>query len=186
MMTILDECFDSHTPIANKRLLHSSHSQLSQSPSLDPKIKRTIEYCFVALNNADESSFVLVEKDTLDSVEMKDHTIEEQKQQLDAQGMKLSESERKTAQLEGEKAEWTEERMTHLSTIQSLQKEKAQTQQENEQLRSELTSKTQNLEHVRRAEGLKQTIQQMKTEVARKKPILASDVIVALFLNPTM
>ncbi|KAK2958709.1 putative serine/threonine protein kinase [Blattamonas nauphoetae] len=77
----------------------------------------------------------------------------------------LSESERKNEQLEKEKAEWMEE--------------KKQIQQENEQLRSELASKTQKLEHVRRAEGLKQTIQQMKTEVARKKPILASDVIVA-------
>ncbi|KAK2958714.1 hypothetical protein BLNAU_6217 [Blattamonas nauphoetae] len=177
MMTILDECFDSQTPIANKRLLHSSLSQLSQSPSLPPTIQRDMEKCFASLKFVEEGQFVLVEKDTLDSLEMKEHTIEEQKQQLDVQRQKLSESEKKKAQLEEEKAEWMEERKTHLSTIQSLQKE-------NEQLRSELASKTQKLEENERViEEQKQTIQQTKTEVARKEPIVASDVIFAF--SPT-
>ncbi|KAK2947282.1 hypothetical protein BLNAU_17758 [Blattamonas nauphoetae] len=181
MMTILDECFDSHTPIANKRLLHTSLSQLSQSPSLDPKIKRTIDYCFVALTNAAEDPYVLVELQTLDSIDSlrKDHDTlqlklvesETMKASLSQDNLQLHakfyESERKVAQLEKEKAAWIEEKTAHLSLIQSLQREK-------EQMR---------VDHNRQVEDLYHTIQQMKIEAASPpQPIVASDVIVAF--NP--
>ncbi|KAK2953212.1 hypothetical protein BLNAU_11837 [Blattamonas nauphoetae] len=171
MMTILDECFDSNTPIANKRLLHSS---LSQSPSLTPSIQRDATKCLTSLKFVEEGQFVLVGKNTLDSVEKKELTIAEQKQQLDVQGMKLSESERKNAQLEGEKAEWMEERKTHVSMNLSLQKE-------NEQLRSDMGNKTKKLEEKERCLIQAQdTLQHMKNEVARKEQFyISSEIIVA-------
>ncbi|KAK2948584.1 hypothetical protein BLNAU_16483 [Blattamonas nauphoetae] len=130
MMTILDECFDCHTPIANKRLLHSSLSQLSQSPSLDPKIKRKTNLCLTALESIEEGRFVLVEIDTLASIDRlrKDH---------DELQAILSESERKNTQLEKEATDLHDEKTKHLSMIQSLQFEKEQIQRENERLRGE-------------------------------------------------
>ncbi|KAK2948592.1 hypothetical protein BLNAU_16491 [Blattamonas nauphoetae] len=94
MMTILDECFDSHTPIANKRLLHSSLSQLSQSPSLPPSIKRDVEKCFASLKFVDEGPFAIVETSQLDLMESNDRTIAEMKEQLAHQTQKLEENER--------------------------------------------------------------------------------------------
>ncbi|KAK2948590.1 hypothetical protein BLNAU_16489 [Blattamonas nauphoetae] len=166
MMTILDECFDCHTPIANKRLLHSSLSQLSQSPSLDPKIKRGAGKCLVSLEIVEEGAFVVIPTEDFDKSETTQTTLSNLQKQHDELQAKLSESEGNVARLEKEKK-------THLSSIQSLQKEK-------EQLRSELASKTQKLEENERViEKQKQIIQQTKTEVSKKETIVASDIIVA-------
>ncbi|KAK2940634.1 hypothetical protein BLNAU_24456 [Blattamonas nauphoetae] len=91
MMTILDECFDCHTPIANKRLLHSSLSQLSQLPSLDPKIKKGVGYCFVALDSVDEGPFVLVWKEEVESNEAAVSSFSNLQQKHDEIQAKLSE-----------------------------------------------------------------------------------------------
>ncbi|KAK2950569.1 hypothetical protein BLNAU_14461 [Blattamonas nauphoetae] len=181
MMTILDECFDSHTPIANKRLLHSSLSQLSQSPSLDPKIKRGVGYCFVALDSVDEGPFVVVPKEQLESMEAAVSSFSELQQKHDELPTKLVESERKNGQLEKEKEKWTEERKTHLSTIQSLQKEMERIQRKKDQHRNDLESKVQKLEENERVIGeLNHTIDQLKFKVpARPQSIVASNVIVA-------
>ncbi|KAK2947312.1 putative Protein kinase domain containing protein [Blattamonas nauphoetae] len=87
---------------------------------------------------------------------------------------KLIESERKNGQFERGNAEWTGGRNTHLSQIESLQTE-------NEQLRRYLVHSTEKLlENERVIEELKQTIQQLNTELPqRSQPIVASDVIVA-------
>ncbi|KAK2956352.1 hypothetical protein BLNAU_8719 [Blattamonas nauphoetae] len=66
---ILDECFDSHTPIPNKRLFYHSLTHLSQFPSFDPKIKRKTDQCLASLDTNDEGPFVVVEKVQLDSME---------------------------------------------------------------------------------------------------------------------
>ncbi|KAK2961700.1 hypothetical protein BLNAU_3137 [Blattamonas nauphoetae] len=63
MISTLDECFDSNTPVPNKRLIHSSLSQLANSPSLDPKIKRGTVQCLASLDIVDEGSFVVEQKD---------------------------------------------------------------------------------------------------------------------------
>ncbi|KAK2944769.1 hypothetical protein BLNAU_20302 [Blattamonas nauphoetae] len=104
MMTILDECFDSHTPLPNKRLLHSSLSQLSQSPSLDPKIKRGASQCLTSLESIEEGRYVLVEIDILEAKLKKSETMKTSLYQDNLQlHAKLFESERKFAQLEQEK-----------------------------------------------------------------------------------
>ncbi|KAK2948580.1 putative Protein kinase domain containing protein [Blattamonas nauphoetae] len=106
--------------------------------------------------------------------------LETTKHTLDEFKAKWSESEENVARLEREKAEWMEERKTQLSMILSLQKEMERIQQEDKQLRSELASKTQKLEENERViEDQKRTIEKTKTEVARKEPIVASDVFVA-------
>ncbi|KAK2954599.1 hypothetical protein BLNAU_10450 [Blattamonas nauphoetae] len=82
MMRILDECIDSNIPIPNKRLLHSSLSQLSQTPSLNPKIKREAKHCLVSLEDHNEGQLVPNENETLDSVEgSKDGTITDRRKQ---------------------------------------------------------------------------------------------------------
>ncbi|KAK2959063.1 hypothetical protein BLNAU_5858 [Blattamonas nauphoetae] len=178
VLHILDGCFESHIPIPNKRLLHSSLSQLSNSPSLDPKIKKNVGFCFVLLESVDEGPFAVVETSQLDLIESKDRTIAELKDQLVHQ-----------TQLEREKAEWMEERKTHLSLIQSLQKEKEQIQRENEklqqeqeQLRSDMAVKTRKLdENERNLTRAQQTIHQTKTEVTRDEELFVSSNPIVTF-----
>ncbi|KAK2950578.1 hypothetical protein BLNAU_14470 [Blattamonas nauphoetae] len=159
MMTILDECFDCHTPIPNKRLLHSSLSQLSQSPSLDPKIKRKTSQCLTSLETNEEGPFVVVPKGDLESMEAAVSSFSNLQQKHDEVQAKFVESERKIAQLE---------------------KKATKLENENKQLRSELASKTSKpAENVRGPPSAQQSVQQTKTEVARKGQIVASDVIVA-------
>ncbi|KAK2948568.1 hypothetical protein BLNAU_16467 [Blattamonas nauphoetae] len=186
MMTILDECFDCHTPIANKRLLHSSLSQLSQSPSLSPSIKRDVEKCFASLKFVEEGPFAIVEASQLDLMESKDRTIAEMKEQLTKQ-QQLNQYEHllaMRAKKEGELAELLVEEQSVHWQMWALQMEKVQILKEREWQRRELALKTQKLEENERVIGeLKQEIQQLKAEVARKEPIVASDVIVAVSLN---
>ncbi|KAK2952596.1 hypothetical protein BLNAU_12424 [Blattamonas nauphoetae] len=68
ILSILDECFDSRTPIPNKPLLHSSLSQLAQSPSLDPKIKRKTDQCLISLETNEEGALILQEKTTIEDM----------------------------------------------------------------------------------------------------------------------
>ncbi|KAK2950595.1 hypothetical protein BLNAU_14487 [Blattamonas nauphoetae] len=131
MMTILDECFDCHTPIPNKRLLHSSLSQLSQSPSLDPKISRKTGQCLTSLDTIKEGPFVLVSVETLESIE----TLMIDNDEL--QGT-LSEAKGRNAQLEKEMKDVLEREESHLSEIESLQREMEHMQDENDELQSEL------------------------------------------------
>ncbi|KAK2953964.1 putative Protein kinase domain containing protein [Blattamonas nauphoetae] len=189
MMTILDECFDSHTQIANKRLLHSSLSQLSQSPSLDPKIKKALGHCFVSLDSLDEGQLVVVPKHQLESMESKDRAIADQQKKL-AQHDTLIVTH---AKLERELAELRTKELSLLSTVHSLQKEKDQLRQEiaewqsslqkeNAQLRRELVAKTQKLEATERKQSqTRQTIQQLKSELARKEEFLVSPSIIVAF-----
>ncbi|KAK2950575.1 hypothetical protein BLNAU_14467 [Blattamonas nauphoetae] len=173
MMTILDECFDCQTAISNKRLLHSSLSQLSQSPSLDPKIKRKASQCLTSLDTIKEGPFVLVAVETLESVDKlrRDH---------DQQQARLNQSERTIAQLEKEKAAWMEERKVLVSQVQSLQREKEQMRVADERRAREMNHPIQLEETVRSLILAQQTIQQMPTELPqRSQPIVASDVIVA-------
>ncbi|KAK2953374.1 hypothetical protein BLNAU_11659 [Blattamonas nauphoetae] len=135
----LEVCFNSHTPIPNKRLLHPSLSQLAQSPSLNPSTKHQAKHCLISLDDSYEGQFVLIEKETLDSVErlQKDH---------DQLQVKFSESERKNRQLEDEKT-------THLSTIKSLERERELLQRENERLRGESDKRV--IEMQRMIEGVR-------------------------------
>ncbi|KAK2960270.1 hypothetical protein BLNAU_4823 [Blattamonas nauphoetae] len=73
-------------------------------------------------------------------------------------------------QLEREKAEWTEERKTHLSTIQSLQREKEQIQHENERLRGE--SETRLIEMQRTMEGMKNQLDTCTRCIEANNPIV--------------
>ncbi|KAK2947310.1 hypothetical protein BLNAU_17786 [Blattamonas nauphoetae] len=167
MMTILDECSDSHCSIANKRLLHTSLSQLSQSPSLDPKIKRETEQCLASLEKVDENPYSVVPQQLFESVRTNLTLLSNLQQKLDELQVKLVESERKNAELEREKAEWIEKEKTLVSTVESLQREKQQFQ----------------LDHDSQVEAQNHTIRQMTTELPqRPQPIVASDVIVAF--NP--
>ncbi|KAK2947341.1 hypothetical protein BLNAU_17728 [Blattamonas nauphoetae] len=100
MMTILDECFDSHTPIPNKRLLHSSLSQLAQYPSLDPKIKRKIIQCLASLETNEEGPFIVVPKEQFESMEATITSFSNLQQQQNQLQAKLSESEGMIFQLE--------------------------------------------------------------------------------------
>ncbi|KAK2944073.1 hypothetical protein BLNAU_21022 [Blattamonas nauphoetae] len=150
MMTILDECFDCQTPIANKRLLHSSLSQLSQSPSLDPKIKRGIGQCLDSLENVEEGPFVVVSKEDFESMKVAVSSFSNL-QQIDQFQTSFGELERKNAQLEKEKADLVEEKKTQHSTIQSLLKEKERIQKVNEQLRTDLAKQTPKLEEQERS-----------------------------------
>ncbi|KAK2947332.1 hypothetical protein BLNAU_17719 [Blattamonas nauphoetae] len=171
IMKIFDECFDSHTPIPNKRLLHSSLSQLSQlsqSPSLTPSIQRDVERCFSSLIILEDGEFVVIQKAHLESLEST-QTAFFSLQQI-------------SNQQEREKAEWTEKMKTDFLTIQTLQKEKEQIQIEKEELRSELASNSQKLEKNERSLSQAQnTIQQMKTEVARKEEYFSSSDVIVKF-----
>ncbi|KAK2947311.1 hypothetical protein BLNAU_17787 [Blattamonas nauphoetae] len=174
MMTILDECFDSHTQIPNKRVLHSSLSQLSQSPSLDPKIKRGVGQCLLSLDIVVEGEFIVVPKEDFESMEAAVSSFSNLKQEHDELQTKLVESERKSGQLEKGMKDFLEREKSHLSMIESLQREK-------DQLRIDLASKTQKLEENDRVIAeLTQTIQQMKAELAARPTLIdASNVIVA-------
>ncbi|KAK2960272.1 hypothetical protein BLNAU_4825 [Blattamonas nauphoetae] len=65
LMIFLNKCFDSHTPVPNKRLLHSSLSHLTQSPSSDPLTKRGVVQCLASLEIVDEGPFAVVETSQL-------------------------------------------------------------------------------------------------------------------------
>ncbi|KAK2948072.1 hypothetical protein BLNAU_17019 [Blattamonas nauphoetae] len=159
LVSFLKKCFDSHTLIPNKRLLHSSLSHLAQSPSSDPLTKRGVVQCLASLEIVDEGPFAVVETSQLDQMESKDRTIAQQQAsfsnlQLQYDRLKATFEEAKgmMTQLEMEKAEWTEKRKTHLSTIQSLQREKEQIQRECERLRGE--SETRLIEMQRTMENI--------------------------------
>ncbi|KAK2947053.1 hypothetical protein BLNAU_18055 [Blattamonas nauphoetae] len=145
MMIVLNECFDSQTPIPNKRLLHSALSQLAQSPSIDIRIRRMTDQCLISLETNDEETLILQERTTVESIESTQITLSNLQQQHD-----------------------------------QLQQVHEQSQQENEQLRTELANKTEKLEETERSlTQAEQTIEKMKIENARIRPIVASDVIVA-------
>ncbi|KAK2940633.1 hypothetical protein BLNAU_24455 [Blattamonas nauphoetae] len=220
MMTILDECFDCHTPIANKRLLHSSLSQLSQSPSLEPKIKRGAVHCLGSLEILDEGRFAIVETSQLDLMESNVRTIADLKEQLTKQqqlnqyehllAMRAKkEGERHGSSVSGEvHCIWWWSNMsgggpvytlnpssqTHFKTTRhnepmpgelaellveeqsvhwqmwALQIEKVQILKERQWQRRELMSEKQKLkEKKREIEELKQIVQQMETEMARRR-----------------
>ncbi|KAK2947338.1 hypothetical protein BLNAU_17725 [Blattamonas nauphoetae] len=82
IMKIFDECFDSHTPIPNKRLFHSSLTQLSQSSSLPLSTRRDVDRCLTSLKYVEEGPFAVVETSQVDLMESKDQTIAELKQQI--------------------------------------------------------------------------------------------------------
>ncbi|KAK2960105.1 hypothetical protein BLNAU_4988 [Blattamonas nauphoetae] len=120
----LDQSSDSHTPIPNKRLLHSSLSHLSPSPALTLSMRREIDRCLVALNYVDDSSFA------------------EQKQQPADQ-----------TQLEREVTMMRADKDAFVSTVISLQKEKDQlrseltsTKQKLEEMERRLTQTQQTIE----------------------------------------
>ncbi|KAK2947524.1 hypothetical protein BLNAU_17544 [Blattamonas nauphoetae] len=169
MMTILDECFDSHTPIANKRLLHSSLSQLTQSPSLTPSIRRDVDKCLAALNSVDEGQSVVLKKEPLESMGKISNTFSNSQQKHDTLLPKLSERDITVVNIDNENGKLSQNKpddqllSSHLqltakcskleqdltllraendsfvSRIDSLQKEK-------EEMRVELTNQTQKLE----------------------------------------
>ncbi|KAK2941841.1 hypothetical protein BLNAU_23247 [Blattamonas nauphoetae] len=172
MMTILDECFDCHTPIANKRLLHSSLSQLSQSPSLEPKIKRGAVHCLGSLEILDEGRFAIVETSQLDLMESNVRTIADLKEQLTKQ-QQLNQYEHllaMRAKKEGELAELLVEEQSVHWQMWALQIEKVQILKERQWQRRELMSEKQKLkEKKREIEELKQIVQQMETEMARRR-----------------
>ncbi|KAK2945095.1 hypothetical protein BLNAU_19993 [Blattamonas nauphoetae] len=165
MMTILDECFDCQTPILNKRLLHSSLTKLTQSPSLDPRIKRGAVQCIASLEIVEESDFVVVKKDHLDSMEATQSSFSDLQQKLDQLQARFGETERKNTELEKEKGDWLEEKKTLLSTVQSLQREK-------EQMR---------IDHDRKVEELNHIVQQMRNEAVRKDNFFVSPSIIVAF-----
>ncbi|KAK2960108.1 hypothetical protein BLNAU_4991 [Blattamonas nauphoetae] len=120
----LDQSSDSHTPIPNKRLLHSSLSHLSTSPALTLSMRREIDRCLVALNYVDDSSFA------------------EQKQQPADQ-----------TQLEREVAMMRADKDAFVSTVISLQREKdqlrtelASTKQKLDEMERRLTQAQQTIE----------------------------------------
>ncbi|KAK2947042.1 hypothetical protein BLNAU_18044 [Blattamonas nauphoetae] len=154
MMIVLNECFDSHTPIPNKRLLHSSLSQLSQSPSLPPS----------ALRDNEKEKAELMEKVKTHPIDSKDQTIAELKEQLADQ-----------TQLQREVALLRADKETFVSVIGSLQKEK-------EQLRNDVANKTQKLEENEKSlVQARQTIEEMKAELARKEQFFVSSEIIIAF-----
>ncbi|KAK2950120.1 hypothetical protein BLNAU_14922 [Blattamonas nauphoetae] len=122
--TILDKCFDSHTPIPNKRLLLSSLSQLSQYPSLDPRIKKNLGHCFVSLDSVDEGPFMLVPKEQL-----------VQRDQLVT----------KQAEMEKELAELRSNEKSLLSTLSSLESENGRLREENHQRLVDIQLKTEEM-----------------------------------------
>ncbi|KAK2943746.1 hypothetical protein BLNAU_21349 [Blattamonas nauphoetae] len=211
MMTILDECFDSHTPIPNKRLLHSSLSQLSQFHSLDPKIKRGAGQCILSLEVVDEGPMVVVQKEHLESMEAIQTSFSNLQQQFDQLQVQFSESERKNIQNEKEIAELMEKVKNHpidskdqtiaelkeqLADHTQLQREVAllradkesfvsvigSLQKEKEQLRNDVSNQSQKLEENEcEIAELKQTIEEMKTELARKEPFFVSSDIIVAY-----
>ncbi|KAK2943347.1 hypothetical protein BLNAU_21736 [Blattamonas nauphoetae] len=141
MMTILDGCFDSHTQIPNKRLLRSSLSQLSQSPSFDPKIEKYIGICFVLLDSVDEGPFAIVETSQLDVMKSNDRTIAELKEQIAHQTQMELDMEMLLAKQQSHATannDLRKERIKFLFDLLSLQRE-------NERLRDKLASILPNL-----------------------------------------
>ncbi|KAK2947273.1 hypothetical protein BLNAU_17749 [Blattamonas nauphoetae] len=113
--------------IANKRLLHSSLSQLSQSPSSLPPL-RDVEKCFASLKFVEEGPFAIVEASQLDLMESKDRTIAEMKEQLTKQ-QQLNQYEHllaMRAKKEGELAELLVEEQSVHWQMWALQMEKVQ------------------------------------------------------------
>ncbi|KAK2952598.1 hypothetical protein BLNAU_12426 [Blattamonas nauphoetae] len=109
ILSILEECFDSHTPIPNKRLLHTSLSHLAQSPSLPSSALRNIDFCLTSLKHVDEGTFLVVEKTTMDSTQTSfdnlqrqydqlQHDHDQQRSELANKTQKLEENERNLTQ----------------------------------------------------------------------------------------
>ncbi|KAK2957983.1 hypothetical protein BLNAU_7159 [Blattamonas nauphoetae] len=174
LTAILDKCFDNHKPIPNKRSLHSSLSQLAQSSSHEAKVKKCLQLCLVSLDNVDEDQFSIVETSELAAMESKDQTISELKQQLTNQG----DLEEAAELLRADEPILT-------SVVRMLQKKKEESQRENDELRSELASKTQKLEeNERNLTQTQKTIKEMQARLnAISKEIVASDVIVTFSPN---
>ncbi|KAK2959956.1 hypothetical protein BLNAU_5153 [Blattamonas nauphoetae] len=171
MMTILDECFDSHTPITNKRLLHSSLSQLAQSPSLTPSIQRDLEKCIVSLKSVDEDLVVHVERHTLESIDNLLRDCAQLRAQHDLQETTLHQTERRIGQLEKEKADFLEKEKSYLWMIMHLQKEKEQIQRENERLRGESEKRVTDMQ--RTMEGMKVQLDSHIGRIGAKECIVA-------------
>ncbi|KAK2956179.1 hypothetical protein BLNAU_8742 [Blattamonas nauphoetae] len=167
--TFLDECFDSNTPIPNKRRLHSSLSQLAQSRTLARSVVRDVEKCVAALKGVNESPLVVVETWQLDEMESMARTMAAQKEQLARQ----SELEREAEMLRADK-------QTFISVVDTLRRKQKKARQENELLRSDLETTTSTLETKERSLiQAKQLFDRMEAKLtARSQPIVASDFIV--------
>ncbi|KAK2956180.1 hypothetical protein BLNAU_8743 [Blattamonas nauphoetae] len=140
--TFLDECFDSHTQIPNKRLLRSSLSQLAQCHTLDPKIKRKTSQCLTSLESIEDGPFAVVRTSQLDVMESNDRTIAGLKEQIAHHTQIKREVEMLRADkkaLMTDNNDLRKERTQFLSVVSSLQRE-------NEQLRSKLPRETLNFE----------------------------------------
>ncbi|KAK2945472.1 hypothetical protein BLNAU_19601 [Blattamonas nauphoetae] len=90
MCSLLDELSriltltsDSEVPLANKRLLHSSLSALSQKPTLPTKIRIRVEKCIPTLNSITDGTFMLVETDEF-------RIMEEQKKELETRSSEIT------------------------------------------------------------------------------------------------
>ncbi|KAK2963092.1 hypothetical protein BLNAU_2115 [Blattamonas nauphoetae] len=137
ILLILDECFDSHTPIPNQRLLHSTLSQLSDSSLFDLKIKRMAHRCLASLETNEEDSFIVVTKEQLQSMEAVVNSFSNLQQKHEDLQAKLSERDDRIVQLENEN--------------RGSLNEKEQIKQDIEQMRKVLANITHSLEENERS-----------------------------------
>ncbi|KAK2947384.1 hypothetical protein BLNAU_17704 [Blattamonas nauphoetae] len=140
IVATLDECSKSCTPIPNKRLLHSSLSELSQSPSIDPQIKRGACLCLAALNDVEDGQYTIIEKSQLAEMESKDRTIAEQKQKLaqhDQLIAKQNEMERKMAEQEKKVAEQNK----LIESLEATRKSFSELKQKHDELQATLSER---------------------------------------------
>ncbi|KAK2945835.1 hypothetical protein BLNAU_19260 [Blattamonas nauphoetae] len=84
---ILDKCLRNDIAIINRRMLHSSLSDLAKSPNLHTTVRDGIEQCVLKLGSLHDSPFVLVDSGEFQSMEeaalRHTQTIANQKEEFD-------------------------------------------------------------------------------------------------------
>ncbi|KAK2960261.1 hypothetical protein BLNAU_4814 [Blattamonas nauphoetae] len=89
MSRILTDFSDLELPLINKRLLHSSLSTLSQTPTLPKKIRIRVEKCVPALNSITDGPFMMMETDEVRSMEQSLSELQHLSSEIEKQKMEL-------------------------------------------------------------------------------------------------
>ncbi|KAK2941971.1 hypothetical protein BLNAU_23124 [Blattamonas nauphoetae] len=140
MLRLLDELSriltlvsDSEVAVANKRLLHSSLSALSQNPTLPKKLHTRTGPCLLLLDSVPDGPFMLVETDEFRNMEQSQSELEKLSSETTKHEKELEtrvhdlqmelEEEKKKAELESRKME--EVKTAQLTEIEGLTRQLA-------------------------------------------------------------
>ncbi|KAK2961035.1 putative Carbon catabolite-derepressing protein kinase [Blattamonas nauphoetae] len=141
---ILNECLKHDISVVNRRMLHSSLSTLSKTPSLPKMIRVEIGQCLVFLDSFEDGPFVLVDADELHSMEDASQSTQTASKLNDAKQM----AEERLKKAEKEKEKLSDEMKKIVKELEETREEKEKSERE----KREMTEKIERMRMMLRTE----------------------------------